>query len=244
MFIPITSPIWVMRLILVLGTVLLGFGLWYGAQAALLTFDGARATGVVTAKRIDPHYSSGKDPRAFFVSFDFTPEGAAPVHSELFVDSEQYDRLTVGGPVEVEYVRPLPGRSNAIAGGSVGGVAGFLLVGGLAGGVGALFTTIGGRFLLRDRRQRALVRRLLVGGVRTIGHVIKQRGGRASGQVQRQRRLKYGYTDSFGNQWTGVSAWMPRSEAVDWRPETEGVVRYDPEQPRSRPGSGTRRSAP
>ena len=233
MFIPITRPLWVARFVLLIGVVLLGFGVYYGSEAALLTFDGAHTTGVVTAKRIDPHYfsSSNGDSSAYFVSFDFTPDGGSAIHSELFVDHDAWNQLEIGGPIAVDYVRLMPAAMNAVATGSAGGLLGVLIVAALALAAGAVFATFGGRFLIGERRQRALVSSLQRDGVRVTGRVIDNDAAELWIRFNLQRRLRYEFTDSTGQRRTGLSDWMPRSSAVAIHRGTEGIVRYDSRDP-------------
>jgi len=235
--IPITRPRWIATVFLILGVVLIVVGAWFGAEAALFAVDGATTTGTVVAKRIDPnHFSSTnstsrRDPNGYLVTVVFTPQGGADVRSELLVDHDAWDQLTLGQTVAVEYVRALPGVMNTLADQSGGWSLGPLAVGLLALLTGAGFATFGARFLITSRRGAALVRRLMAVGVRTTGSDVDNDAAELWIRYNLQRRLRYRYADAAGHEHTGLSGWMPRAEALRWHPEAAGVVRYDPDQP-------------
>lgn len=233
MFIPFTRPDRFFTGLLIVGVVLFGFGIWYAAEWALLAIDGGHTTGTVVAKRIDPTYFSQKSRsrNAYFVSFVFEPEGGPQVRSEQFVQVKEYDRLTVGTPVAVDYVRALPGAMNRLADDPTESATDLLINTVLTLGTGSLFGTVGGRFVLGMFLQRRLVRRLLAVGVRTTGTVVDNDAAELWIRYNLQRRLRYSYSDASGHHWTGLSDWMPRAEAISWHKRTIGIVRYDPDRP-------------
>lgn len=236
--IPVTRPRWIATVLVIVGVFLIVVGAWFGAEAALFVVDGASTTGTVVAKRIDPNHfsstgssSSPRDPNGYLVTVVFTPQGGAEVRSDLLVDHGVWDQLTVGQPVAVEYVRALPGVMNTLADQSGGWSLGPLAVGLLALFTGAAFAAFGARFLITSRRGAALVRRLMGVGVPTTGSVVDNDAAELWIRYNLQRRLRYRYTDAAGHEHTGLSDWMPRTDALRWHPEATGVVRYDPDQP-------------
>ena len=236
--IPITRPKWIATVVLIVGVVLVIVGAWFGAVAALFAIDGATSSGTVVAKRIDPNYFSStsrsptpRDPNGYFITVVFTPESGTEVRSELVVDHEVWDQLAVGQPVGVDYVRAFPAALNTLADQSGGWSMGPLAVGLLALLTGAGFAIFGVRFLVTGRRRAALVRRLMVVGVRTSGSVVDNDAAELWIRYNLQRRLRYSYVDTAGHEHTGMSDWMPRAEALRWHPKTAGMVRYDPDQP-------------
>ncbi|MDQ6793727.1 MAG: DUF3592 domain-containing protein [Chloroflexota bacterium] len=237
MFIPITRPSWIASGMLVLGFVLIGFAAWFGLETVLLTLDGGHTMGTVVAKRIDPHYFGSsssappRDPNGYFVTFVFEPAGGPQVRSELFVSIEEYARATIGGQVPVDYVRSFPGSMNALADDRTSSTEGILVTGVLASGTGVVFATIGGRWLRSILRDRALVRRLVATGIRTTGTVVDIDAADRRINNRFQRRLRYRYVDGTGHDQTGLSDWMPRSDAAFWKKGETGAVRYDPDRP-------------
>lgn len=235
--ISITRPSWIATVLLVVGVGLIAVGLWFGAEAALFAVDGSSATGTVVAKRIDPNYfsttsrSSTRDPNGYFVTVTFTPEGRNEVRTDLFVDRDVWDRLIVGQPVTVQYVRALPDVMNTLADQSGGWSGGALVVALLALTTGVGFATFGTWFLVSSRRRSVLVRRLMAVGVVTSGTVVDNDAAELWIRHNLQRRLRYRYADGAGREQTGLSDWMPRAEALRWGANATGVVRYDPDRP-------------
>jgi hypothetical protein len=98
-------------------------------------------------------------------------------------------------------------------------------------GVGTFFVCLGGWLLVSARRYAQLVRRLAVRSVQTTGTVIDNDARELWVGGNLQRKLRYEYTDHAGIKHTGLSDWMPRSAALRSKPQTTGLVRYDPERP-------------
>ncbi len=238
MSVPITRLTWIARLAVLLGIGFVAFALWLGSETVLFSVDGARATGTVVSKRIDPTYFSSNagsasqfdDPNGYFVTFTFTPPSGSAVQSEVFIDHDDWTALAVGGPLQVDYVQLFPASMNWVdgtGGGSGPGVF-FVVLFGLAGVACIGFST---RFLVCDRRRRALVQRLTAVGVRTTGTVLDNNAAQLWVRYNLQRRIRYGYADSAGHQHAALSDWMPRASAVALHAKSTGVVRYDPDQP-------------
>jgi hypothetical protein len=235
--ISITRPKWVGTVFIVIGIGLLVVGLWFGAEAALFAVNGATTTGTVVSKRIDPNYfsstsrTSTQDPTGYLVTVDFTPEGGSRLRTELLADHAVWDGLVVGQQVAVSYVRMFPQALNTLGDQSGGSSAGPLLVGLLALVVGFGFASSGAWLLLSTRRMAALMRRLSAVGVSTTGTVVDNDAREMRIGSRLQRRLRYRYADSTGAEHSGMSDWMPRAQALDWKRDTTGVVRYDPDRP-------------
>ena len=235
--ISITRPKWVATVFIVIGIGLIVVALWFATEAALFSVDGSTSTGTVVSKRIDPNYfsstsrTSTQDPTGYFVTVDFTPEGGATLRSELLVDHNVWDDLLAGQTVAVSYVRMAPQTFNTLGDQSGGSSAGPLLVGLLALAVGVGFASLGAWLMRSTRRMAALMRRLSAVGVSTTGTVVDNDAREMRIGSRLQRRLRYRYADSTGAEHSGMSDWMPRAQALDWKRDTTGVVRYDPDRP-------------
>jgi hypothetical protein len=230
--IPITRLSWIATLLLVIGVGLIAVGFWFGAEAALFAVDGSTTMGTVIDKRVDAHSS--------VVTVTFTPESGKEIRANLRVDRNVWDRLVVGQPVAVLYVRALPDVMNTLGDESGGWSAGALVVSLLMLIVGAGFATFGAWFLVSSHHRANLVRRLMAVGVETTGTVVDNDAAELRIRYNLQRRLRYRYTDGSGRQQTGLSDWMPRAEALDWPPGAPGVVRYDPDRPEASTWFGQR----
>jgi len=114
---------------------------------------------------------------------------------------------------------------------SGGSSSGLWVVAVLPLGVGALFVCLGGWLLTSARRYAKLVRRLLAAGVATTGKIIDNDASELWIRGNLQRKLRYEYTDNAGVTHVGLSDWMPRADALRSKPQTTGVVRYDPDRP-------------
>jgi len=219
----VTRPTLAAWVLLVVGIALLVVGSALAIEAALFALDGATATGVVTAKP--------EDPKSSVVTVVFATDTGREVTTNLRVGTDLRDRLTVGDPVDVTYVRSLPDALNTLGDRSGGWSAGLWFVPLLVLAVGALFSSLGGWLVTSARRYAKLVSRLGAVGIKTTGTVIDNDARELRIRGNFQRRLRYEYTDNAGTRHRGLSDWMPRAAALRSKPPTRGSVRYDPDDP-------------
>ena len=202
----------------VVGLVLTAYGLLLGAHEVAFVLDGAQVRATVTAKTVDADNNG-----AHHVRYTATLPGGRPVEGDDIVGADRWSALSVGEPLDVDYVRSDP-TVNRVAGNASLLVLLVVLVTGIAfAGAG------GGVFLVwyREQRRRG---RLAVVGVPVRAKVVEARAFVVLVNSRASYRLRYEYGDAAGRRYTGMSGFMPRAEATPWKGRT-GIVRYDPRQP-------------
>jgi hypothetical protein len=100
----------------------------------------------------------------------------------------------------------------------------------LFGGLGVMFTAIGGVMVARAIRDVRLEARLRERGVRTNGRVSDLRGMAFRINNVQQWRLHYEYQDSQGGRHRKTIV-MSEDEAREWKNGDAGNVLYDPDKP-------------
>ena len=226
----IRRPSYVAAGVLVLGVVLLAYGAWLGAETALLALDGETVTGTVVSKDIEQRTNSkGQVDAVYLVHYSFALPDESSVQGESVTGKPDWSGLTVGGPIPITYVRLAPASMNVYSAPEQS--AGTFLLLAIVLGTGLAFSFVGGRLTWTFRRETRLRRGLIARGISTTGTVLDNKAARLWIRGNLQRRLRYSYHDRSGHQWTGLSSYMLRADAVDAKAGSKGIVRYDPDRP-------------
>ena len=217
-------------LLALVGVVLLAIFVWLGYADYRYAVDGASTTGTVTGKTSDAPSAAapaGTQP-TYHVQYAFTPPGGTSVSGTDIVGSDDWNGLTVGGPITVQYVRSEPGLNRDAANGSA---AVTLLTAGLVLIVGLAFLVVGARFFWAAYARARLRERLLAHGVSATGTIVKPDAQWATLSRRLHVRMSYTYRDQSGHDWSGLSDWLTEAATRHWKAGATGHVRYDPAKP-------------
>jgi hypothetical protein len=92
------------------GLALIAFAVWLGYREISYAVDGAEAIGSVTDMTIEPPTPGGKGATTHYaVAYTFSlPNSDQRISGDGDVEKVEWDALTIGGPIEVEYQRSDP----------------------------------------------------------------------------------------------------------------------------------------
>lgn len=198
--------------------------------------EGRAAEGVVLGKEIGSSSSSSSSSTSspsYRATFRFTDERGQTWRGSAQLETEAWDALIEGGPIELAYLpdRPLTYRVQGRRDGEE-------VVVRACGGVGAALALVGGFLLISALRNRRRERGLEQSGVATEATVFGLAPGNLRINGVPQWKLRYRFRDSEGRSREG-SHTMSAREAQSWREGATGRVRYDPSDSRSHVWIGT-----
>jgi len=219
-----TFFLWFGAIWLVLGVVLLGFGISATMGERRYQAEGRVVPGAVVSKFIERAKRDEKPTTEYLVAYRFTTESGQAVEGNASVSPQEWDQLEEGKPVQIRYLPHAP-QSNRLAEKSTGGDAIVNLLLGL--GVGAL----GGVLFTKGFRSARREVRLRRDGVTAQGTVLEIGPSWLAINRVRQMEVRYRYTDHMGQTHEGKSDPLSPDESDAWRPGETGTVRFDRKRP-------------
>jgi hypothetical protein len=191
--------------------------------------NGIAVTGKVLSKEIENSYSGSRRSTATYrVCYRFNTREGGVLNGCDTTGRGAWHALVKDGPVTVEYLRDDP-TSNRVGGEASGNVL-FLMA--LFGGIGSLFSVIGGMALFIGLKDITTTLRLFRDGILSEATVtsLNQRNVYAINHMK-MWVVKYAYSDHAGRPREGKSRLMPPDDAAQWKPGDRGQVRFDREDP-------------
>jgi hypothetical protein len=186
--------------------------------------SGVVVNAVVVGKSLTRASRDGNTSTKYEIAYRFFAEDGRPIEGVDVVDVEEWERLEAGRPFTVTY---LPGAPDASRAAGSGGIAGPLIMTGIA----IVFVFVGGTLSVVTGRDLVRTWRMLRTGQPARGTVIAIRETNVTVNRQRQWEIRYRYQDHVGRTHEGTSGSVSPHEA---HALTEGDaidVRFDRAEP-------------
>jgi len=189
--------------------------------------SGVVVNAVVVGKSLARASRDGNSSTRYEIAYRFFAEDGRPVEGVNVVDVEEWERLEPGRPFKVTY---LPGAPDASRAEGTGGIAGPLIMSGIA----IVFVFVGGTLSVVTGRGLVRTWRLLRIGQPARGSVIAIRETQVTVNRQRQWEIRYRYQDHVGRTHEGTSGPVAPHEAQALTDGDSIDVRFDRAEPASR----------
>ncbi len=206
------------------GLFFLFMGIQWGAQDERFQNEGRSVEAVVLSKSIKPASREENSSTRYEIAYRFTTEDGREMEGTDAVGVEQWERLDVGDPIEITYLRGDLQSNRAQTTGDAGSSFAAIVL-------GSIFAVVGGVFFVRSAIRVWRQWSILQQGQTAQAMVLAIEPSNAEINNVRQWEVRYQYRDNFGRVHEGTSGEVAPELAHAVAVGDTLDIRFDRERP-------------